>query len=155
MPRVSLAQPSDAHELAQLYSRCWGAQEELVGVQMRADLSPGPEEIGSWMGGGFELYRASLEGRLVGAVRCCFPVSTCYLDRLAVEPEQLGRGFGRYLVEHVLSRARRAGVTRVWSCASPRLGSAVGLLRDLDFRITARQQDPRWDEEMLLLELSL
>ncbi len=37
----------------------------------------------------------------------------CYLERLSVLPEHRRKGFGRDLVEHVLSEARRMGIHRV------------------------------------------
>jgi N-acetylglutamate synthase-like GNAT family acetyltransferase len=37
----------------------------------------------------------------------------CYLERLAVLPDQRRRGFGKALVNHVLSEAERLGVYRV------------------------------------------
>ena len=151
LPRLGLAQPADAEDLARL----WAPPADLAGSRLGAELSPDPAEVAAWLRGGFEIHRASLDGRLVGAVRCCFPVSTCYVDRLAVAPGDTGRGFGRYLLEHAVSRARRAGVSRVWTSASPQFETAVRLLRDLDFTITARQRLAAGDEELLLFELTL
>ena len=37
----------------------------------------------------------------------------CYLERLGVLPDDWGRGFGKALVEHALSEARRLGVSYV------------------------------------------
>jgi N-acetylglutamate synthase-like GNAT family acetyltransferase len=37
----------------------------------------------------------------------------CYLERLAVLPDQRRRGFGKALVNHVLSEAKRLGVNYV------------------------------------------
>ena len=37
----------------------------------------------------------------------------CYLERLAVLPNHRGRGFGKALVDHVLSEAKRLGVNYV------------------------------------------
>ena len=54
------------------------------------------------------------EGRIAGCVACeQASEKICYLERLAVLPEQRKRGFGRALVNRVLSKARELGVERV------------------------------------------
>lgn len=40
-------------------------------------------------------------------------MGACYLERLGVLPDDRGRGFGKALVEHALSEARRLGVNYV------------------------------------------
>ena len=112
-------------------------------------------DVNAWFLGGFEVFRVVHEGRLVGAVRCCFPSSTCMVDRLAVDPDARGRGVGHLLLEHAIGRARRAGVTRVWTQISPKLGATQELFRSLGFRDTARLRAAYWDEEILLLELAV
>ena len=47
---------------------------------------------------------------------CCFEKANsdaCYLERLAVLPDQRRRGFGNALVTHVLSEAKNLGAKRV------------------------------------------
>lgn len=43
----------------------------------------------------------------------CASSDECYLERLAVLPDQRQRGFGKALVTHVLSKAKLLGVQRV------------------------------------------
>jgi len=155
VPRISLAQRSDAAGLVQLYLQAWTPMRGRVDERMIADQCPSEEEVAFWFKGGFEVYRATLEGGLVGAVRCSFPTGTCLLDRLAVLPESRGRGFGKYLAEHAVSRAKRAGVSKVWLYASPKLETAVNLFDALGFRESGRVQAPYWGERAVLMEMSL
>ena len=84
-----------------------------------------------------------------------FPTGSCQLDRLAVDPDQRRRGFGQVIAEHGVSRARRAGATRVWVQLSPKLQAADSLFRGLGFRDAGRFLARYWGEEMELLELAL
>ena len=155
VPRISVAQAADAAALAELYQLSWAPLRGRVDERMIADQCPAEDEVESWFRGGFEIYRATLDGRLVGAVRCSFPTGTCLLDRLAVLPDSRGRGFGKYLAEHAVSRARRAGVSKVWLYASPKLETAVNLFDAIGFRESGRIQAPYWGERAILMEMSL
>jgi ribosomal protein S18 acetylase RimI-like enzyme len=138
VPRVVLAVPEDAPALAELLARC------------------GPVDAGdveSWLQGGFEVYRATLEGRLVGMVRCAFPTGACVIDQLVVVPEHRRRGFGQYLAEHAVSRARRAGAPRVWVQAPEGAEAVLRLFRKLGFRDSAKLS--RDAGEVVLLEMAI
>lgn len=153
-PRVALAQPIDAPALAALYLRAWtdcGAElDPRLVEEQRVPL----EEIEVWLKGGFEVYRVIQEGRMLGAIRCTFPASTCHLDRLAVAPELRRRGIGRALLDHAIGRARRAGVTRVWTELDPRLIGAVTLYRAAGFRESGRHA-AHLSGPLILLELTI
>jgi ribosomal protein S18 acetylase RimI-like enzyme len=122
---------------------------------MIADQCPSVEEVDSWFRGGFELYRAILDGQLVGAFRCSFPTGACLVDRLVVAPEHRGRGFGKFLAEYAIARAKRAGVGKVWLSASPKLKTAVNLFDALGFREAGTLPAPYWGERALLMEMSV
>ena len=138
-PRIALAGPAEAPLLAQLYARCWGAD----GL---ADQRPDAAAVTSWFAGGFEVYRAALEGRLAGAVRVSFPTGTVMLDMLAVDPERRRRGVGRALLNHGLNRGRKAGLRRAWVQVRPELMGAMALHRSLGFR----ESGPSGSETVLL-----
>jgi ribosomal protein S18 acetylase RimI-like enzyme len=153
VPRIGFVQRADALALAELYARAWEPYRGRVNDRLIADQSPPPEEVEAWLLGGFEVYRATLEGELVGAVRCSFPTGACLLDRLAVDPDHRGRGFGKFLAEHALARAKRAGVGRVWLYASPKLETAVNLFDALGFRESGSIHAPHWGERAVLMEM--
>ncbi len=59
--------------------------------------------------------------------------AACELDDLFVEPDSMGLGVGRLLVEDVAARAATEGANRVTVTANPR---ALGFYERLGFRIT-------------------
>lgn len=154
-PRITLAQPAEAALLAELYERAWAGCEREVDSRFLEEQRASAEEVRVWLEGGFEVYRIGQDERLVAALRCSFPTSTCHLDRLAVDPDLRRRGFGRALVEHAVDRARRAGVTRVWAEVSPRLSETVALFAQVGFREAGRHQASYHGEPLLLLELPI
>ncbi len=155
VPRVLTAQAADAGGLADLYWRAWEGCERHLDPRLVDEMMARLEEVEAWLRGGFEIYRVREEGRILAAVRCAFPASACVVDRLAVDPASRGQGLGRLLLEHALSRARRAGCSRVWSQVSPKLAAAGALYRRLGFREVAEAPLHRWGEPIRLLELRL
>lgn len=147
VPRLTLAQADDAPALAALLATA-GEGDQV------AAPAPDAREVASWLRGGFEVYKATHEGRLVGCVRCAFPTGACVIDRLVVAPAERGRGYGKYLLEQAVSRARRAGAGRAWIQLPVRCAVAIGLARKEGFRESARHQ-VSGAEPVVLLELSL
>ena len=154
-PRISLAGAGEAAALAALYARGWERHRERLDPRLIADQTPDSAEVATWFGGGFEVFTATFEGQVVGCIRCSFPTGTCFVDRVVVDPERGARGVGRALVDHAVSRARRAGVTKVWTQTSPKLTDAMALFRSLGFRESGHLQAHYWGEDVLLLELPL
>jgi len=153
--RVGPAHPAEAAVIAELYRRAWTGCDRLLNPLLVEEQTPPGAEVTAWFRGGFEVFRTRHEGRLVGAVRCCFPSSACNVDRLAVDPDARGRGVGHMLLEHAVGRARRAGVTRIWAQFCPKAESCGALFRSFGFRETGRCQAAWWGEEVVLLELPL
>jgi GNAT superfamily N-acetyltransferase len=154
-PRIALASLDEAAAIAGLYSRAWEGLRGKLDERLIADQTPGAEEVGAWLKGGFEVFTATLDGSLVGVVRCSFPAGTCLVDRMAVDPERNSNGVGRALAEHAIARARRAGVTKVWVQATPKLEEVVNLYRSLGFRESAHLRAHYWGEDVTLMELPL
>jgi GNAT superfamily N-acetyltransferase len=154
-PRIALAGADEAAAIARLYKRAWDGLRGELDERLIADQTPGPEEVGEWLKGGFEVFTAVLDGVLVGVVRCSFPTGTCLVDRMAVDPDRNNSGIGRALAEHAIARARRAGVTKVWVQATPKLEEVVNLYRSLGFRESAHLRAHYWGEDVTLMELPL
>lgn len=74
---------------------------------------------------------------------------------MAVDPDRHRRGVGRALIEHAISRARRAGVTKVWVQTTPKLEAVQKLYRSLGFRESGHLRAHYWGEDVILLELPL
>ena len=134
VPRVAAAGPDDVSDLAAL-------------------LAVPPEEVAAWLRGGFEVYRATLDGRLVGCLRCAFPTGACVIDQLMVVAGDRGRGIGEYLAEHAISRARRAGASRAWIHVAVDNMAALALARKVGFREAQRHRGG--GGEVVLLEMTL
>ena len=130
--RIRDAQPDEALALEALHRRSSDVWDED-----RAYLKAHPDAIEP-------PHQAIVEGRVRVAVdaagRCIgFSVvilvedGTCELDDLFVEPDSMGAGVGRLLVEDVAARATAAGANRVNVTANPR---AVGFYERLGFQVT-------------------
>jgi ribosomal protein S18 acetylase RimI-like enzyme len=66
------------------------------------------------MEGGVTYFAIEDNNHVVGCVALeRANTGVCYLERLGVLPDDRGRGFGKALVEHALSEARRLGVNYV------------------------------------------
>ncbi|HVB78070.1 MAG TPA: GNAT family N-acetyltransferase [Candidatus Nitrosotalea sp.] len=155
VPHLSLAGSADAPALSRLYEESWLDSGDPLDAGLLDLMRPLPGEVAAWMRGGFEIYRAEYQGHLAGAVRCSFPTSTCHVDGLVVAPAQRRRGIGRQIAEHALDRARRAGVTRVWTEASPQLAAALALFHSLGFKESVRIDGPPFRQPLVLLEMSI
>jgi N-acetylglutamate synthase-like GNAT family acetyltransferase len=66
------------------------------------------------MEGGVSYFAIENKNHVVGCVALERPnAEVCYLERLAVLPDQRRHGFGKALVNHALSEAKRLGVNYV------------------------------------------
>jgi len=155
VPRISLATPEHAQELAWVLGAAWEPHRRQVADALWEDLTPDPEEVGAWLRGGFEVYRATFENRAVGIVRVAFPTGACVVDRLAVTPEHRRRGFGEYVAEHALGRARRAGAGRIWARVPHGLPDGLRLFRKLGFSEVAVQEGLLRPWRLVLLDRAL
>jgi len=155
VPRISLAGPEHAAELAQVLRAAWEPHRAQVPDALWEDLTPDPEEVGAWFRGGFEVYRAAFDNQAVGLVRVAFPTGACVVDRLAVHPAHRRRGFGAYVAEHAVGRARRAGAGRVWARVPHGLEEGLRLFRKLGFSEVAIQEGLLRPWRLVLLDRAL
>jgi GNAT superfamily N-acetyltransferase len=64
----------------------------------------------------------------LGFYRLSFDADRAEIEELHLEPDRIGRGFGRMLFEHAVTRARALGVMRLeWSCDANALGFYVAM----------------------------
>ncbi len=126
---------------------------DLAALLMHCGEQVSPAEVASWFRGGFEVYKAVFEDQLVGMVRCAFPTGACVIDALVVDPDHRRRGFGQYLAEHAISRARRAGAPRAWMQLPAGSEAALRMLLKVGFRESARLS--RDQSDLLLVEMHL
>jgi len=59
---------------------------------------------------------------------------TCELTKLAVEPEEQGKGIGYMLGQSLIEKARERGFTRIVLEGNTRMQASIGLYRKLGFR---------------------
>ena len=149
--RVRDANPEDATALEALQRRSAAVWDED-----RSHLAAAPDAIAP-------PHRAIAERRVRVAVdaagqRLGFSVvlpvedGSCELDDLFVEPDAMGLGIGRRLVEDVVARATAAGATRVTVIANAR---AVGFYERLGFRITGEAATRFGRAPRMALDLAL
>jgi ribosomal protein S18 acetylase RimI-like enzyme len=154
-PKISLAGAAHATELTALYRAAWSGCRGVLTDRFVDDAAPSADEVATWLAGGFEIYRATIDGALAGTMRLSFPAGTCLIDRVAVAPAMRGRGVGRALTDHAVSRARRAGVGRVWLQAPLRQPGALEMFRGAGFREAGEVVARYWNEPLTLLEMKL
>jgi N-acetylglutamate synthase-like GNAT family acetyltransferase len=84
------------------------------------------------------------EGRAVGSVALeRAKPEACYLERLAVLPDQRRRGFGKALVSHVLSEAGALGCRRVGIGVIADQAELKSWYRGLGFAETENREFPQ------------
>ncbi|MEE8280742.1 MAG: GNAT family N-acetyltransferase [Gammaproteobacteria bacterium] len=97
----SLAIRSKAH---------WGYSDEFMQA-CRAELTYSESQVHS---SNYEFWVCEIESRMVGfyAIECRSP-EEAELEALFVEPEFIGRGIGRTLIEHAKQKTAALGVSRL------------------------------------------
>ena len=144
------ARPDEASALEMLQRRSSDVWEEY-----RAQLAASPDAIEP-------PHRAIADGRVRVAVDALgrrlgfsvvLPISggRCELDDLFVEPDSMGVGVGRMLVDDVVSRAAAAGASHVDVIANP---NAVGFYERLGFEVTGQASTRFGEAPRMSLELS-
>lgn len=126
----------------------WGYPDDFMAA-CRAELTYAPEEVRS---GGFHV--AEEDGRICGFYALAKVSPTAMeLDALFVEPQQVGRGCGRALLEHAVNACRLAGAERLVIQADP---NATGFYeRHGAVRIGERPSDSVPGRQLPLYEIDL
>src|SRR5262245_17906255 len=114
---VRLAQPSEAEVISALCFRSkahWGYDEAFM-AQSAASLIVHRSQIEAG-----DVWVAEVDGRLVGMVALAeLDASLVDLDKLFVEPAQIGSGAGRALMALAVTEAKRRGYARMAILADP------------------------------------
>jgi len=143
------ARPDEASALEALQRRSSDVWEEY-----RAELAAHPDAIEP-------PHRAIADGRVRVAVDACgrllgfsvvLPIrgGRCELDDLFVEPDSMGLGVGRLLVDDVVTRAAVAGARHLDVIANP---NALGFYERLGFQTTGQASTRFGDALRMSLEL--
>ena len=93
------------------------------------------------------------EGSIIGFYRVSIEGSRGEIEELHLEPAVIGRGFGRAMFEHCVTRAKVRGVRHlVWSCDD----NALGFYLTLGGQVVGTQPSGiAGDEPLTLMELRL
>jgi ribosomal protein S18 acetylase RimI-like enzyme len=130
--RIRDAEPAEALALEALHRRSsdvWDENRDDLAANPDA-IQPPHEAIADGR------VRVAIDGadRVLGfSIVLAVENEACELDDLFVEPDAMGQGIGRLLVEDVVARAAAAGASRVEVIANPR---AVGFYERLGFEVT-------------------
>ena len=77
------------------------------------------------------------------------------LTKLAVTENYQSQGIGRLLVDQLIERAYEAGAKTIFIVTNTILDKAVGLYKNLGFKIIHEGKHPKYQRGNLVLELSL
>ena len=115
-----------------------------------------PDWIRSDLGRGVSYYLLSSRGSVAGCVALeIASASLAYLERLAVLPEQRGRGFGAELVRHALGQARSAGAAVVSVGVIADAEELVAWYQRLGFAAAGTRRFPHLPFAVSYLEIAL
>jgi GNAT superfamily N-acetyltransferase len=153
-PTISLVREQDLSALGGIYDASRVECKARAEPEVLQQRFPSVGELRAWLMGGFELYKAVLQGELVGGMRCSFPTGACLLDALAVAPSSRGQGVGRALLERGVTRAKRAGMSKVWLELVASIDGSTSLYMSVGFRESTRVP-LGGTGEALLMELSV
>lgn len=104
---IRLAQPDEAHELTQLMQRSkayWGYDETFMSL-FRSELQVKAETIRE----GIVYVLVNRDGERLGYYHFLNPAGKLHLEDLFIEPEAIGKGYGKLLFKHAVSVAREMG----------------------------------------------
>lgn len=107
----------------------------------------------------YECWLFMYEGRNIGHGILSVAAGESHLLNVCINPSYQGNGFGRLLVEHMLSRARQRHAMRIYLEVRPSNRVAYNLYEDLGFNEIGVRKDyyPAFDgrEDALVLAMEL
>ncbi len=134
-PRIRpLTSDADAAAFRAL-NEAWIAQHFTMEEQDRRQLD---DPVAAYIATGGQILIAEFAGRRVGCVALVPDGTGAYeLSKMAVAPDQQGRGTGRRLLAAAIEYAREAGATSIFLGSSTKLANAVHLYEALGFEHVA------------------
>jgi putative acetyltransferase len=91
--------------------------------------------------GGDVLLARDCDDRVIGCVALEPAADGVFeLSKMAVSPEEQGRGIGRLLMDAAIDRARALGASSLFLGSNRRLAPAVGLYESVGFRHVPRER---------------
>ncbi|MFC5186318.1 GNAT family N-acetyltransferase [Actinomadura harenae] len=97
--RIGRAEPGDAGEILTVQRAAYVGEAQLYGDPFIPPLVESVEQVRKALADGGTVFKAALDGRIIGVVRARFSDRTCLVGRLAVAPDQQGRGVERLLLD--------------------------------------------------------
>jgi GNAT superfamily N-acetyltransferase len=116
MPVIRRARPDEAPLLSDLALRAkghWGYDAAFLEA-CRAELTIAPESIMQR-----DIFVVEEDGRVLGFYALAGAIPEAELDDLFVEPDAIGKGYGRLLWDHAAARMRESGATSFIIQADP------------------------------------
>ena len=107
---------------------------------------------------GGEIFFVLVDGQAVGTVAMVpwqSEVGVFELAKMAVQPDQQGRGYGDLLIERCKSFARDKGAREIMLVTNDVLSPALGLYRKHGFAPVANYSDARYQRGNLQMSLQL
>lgn len=144
--RVAAAAPQDLSDAVAVIHRAFSSLDGRIDPPSAA-LQETKESLAARFGRGGAVIVAHLDGAIVGAV-CADPKpdGSIYLDRLAVDPSQVGHGIARALVTAVEDFARARGHDRVTLGVRLLLTDNIALFHHLGYGEIGRKAHPGFSE---------
>jgi putative acetyltransferase len=132
----------------------WIARYFVLEAEDRRQLE---DPVRAYLEPGGEILIAELEGQPVGCVAIVPDGTGAWeLSKMAVAPEQRGRGTGRRLLAATIERARELGARSLFLGSSTQLPNAVHLYEAMGFRhVPAERLHMPYDRADVFMQLAL
>ncbi|MFA6201550.1 MAG: GNAT family N-acetyltransferase [Gallionella sp.] len=95
-------------------------------------------------------------GRVVGVCALFKENANCYeLARMAVDPQERGKGYGARLIQAAINRAQELGASSVYLLSNTALEPAIALYRKFGFVTRTEGQHPVYARANIVMELNV
>lgn len=149
-PLIAPATPADAGEILTVQRAAYLAEAQRYADPFLPPLTETLDEVRTALSGPQTVLTARLRNRLVGSVRVHVDGDIAYVGRLAVAPDQQGRGIGGRLLRAVETVAG-ARVSRFTLCTGADSAGSLRLYQRYGYRLVGHDRDPN-GVPMVLLE---